>query len=295
VIARLFLLLIAPLFAANCEAADLVKSWADVERELTPPNKVFRVPLSEHWTNSAILRTFVREYNTNALLELAGQPPGIATFASYFALRKIDPDLAQDVGLRFGLTTSPIRNEFVLAVVKQVVSDLPRPSFNEAWTKALRLGPVDPESARILIRSLPVNTLKEWFEANDRLPVMPRFEALVLDQLYGELLKQRGRPTKKMTETVNAYALVPGEPRVVFLVWADEGAPEFENAFKAALEDDLSLPALSGLIIQKAEYIQKHLNLKQLNVSDERKAFMLENLAQGLDMAAKRKQVKPGS
>lgn len=276
------------LAAAFCSRGDILSSWKLVDDELSLHGKVLKSRFEDHWTNSAVLRRFVAERNTNALVELAGQPkPDIARFSAYFALRNVDREAAFDAGINIVLTTSILTNIVVDAVLERLVGDLPSRSFKSAFTRAFRVGPVDAFNAATLVRALPLAFLQEWFEDASRSPSFPTCEAVVVNRLYGEMRKKKETPTTKMAKALESYAAIPGEPRIVFLSWACESNPVFKEALQSCFEDEtIPYDRLVGLLYDRASFIEKNLDVTSLKISAARRSKMTNDLAQALKLKA---------
>ena len=281
------------LAVVSCCAGEMLSSWKLVDHELSLKGKVLKCPFEDHWTNSATLRRLIAEHNTNALLEAAGQPvPSIGTFSAYFALRNVDRDAAQDVALKIALTTSVLTNILVDVVLERLVTDLPSPSFKNALTRAFRVGPIESFNAERLIMVLPYDLLREWFEDRDRTPSFPTCEALVVNRLYAEMKKKKGSPTERMTKALESYAAIPGEPRIVFLSWATETNPVFKEALRFCFEDEtVPYNRLVGLIYDRAYFIEKHLDLTSLEISDASRSRMTNDLAHALKLKSVHRRV----
>jgi len=271
------------LTAASCVAGDLISSWKLVDDELSFKGKVVTSPYEHHWTNSSILRRLVAQRDTNALLELAGQPgPSVGAFSSYFALRNVDRDAALDVGIKIVLSTS-FTNLLVSAVLDRLINDLSNPGFKNALTRAFRVGPIDPFNAGTLIRVLPDKLLLDWFEDPNRPASFPTCEALVVDRLYSTMRKRNESPTMKMKSVLQSFVELPGVPRLVFVTRIEESHPAFKESIRLCLEDE-SLPyhEISGLLYDRARFVEKHFDLTTLNISQKRRSRMTNDLAQAL-------------
>ncbi len=269
------------LLSGACSAAEMIASWRMVVDELSLTGKVLRSPFEDHWTNSATLRELVAERRTDAILELAAQPQaGLAKFAAYFALRKIDLKSAQELGLEIALTTSVIENPFVATVTGAIVKDLPNSSFGGALTKTLRSSPIYSLNAGFLIQQIPDGMLREWFEDRNRPSLPVTYEALVVERLYLDAGRRREELPQKTKELIEQYALFPGVPRMIFLSFVDEKHPLFKRVLSLCLEDetlpdDLYVPFLYA----QANPIGRHIEVQKLNIPEKRRAVIMDVLA----------------
>lgn len=267
--------------SSSCCAADMVASWKQVHNELSPVGDVWVPPFNYFWTNSATMRRLVEDRNTNALLELAGQPDKTNTrLSAYFALRTFERHSALNVGLEIALSTSVITNPFVIHVLEALAQDLPKADFSPALTRAFSTSPINSSNARMLILTLPEEVLRNWFEDTKRPPSFFTYEALVLNRLYIESRRRSEAPTQRMKSALEQCVLVPGIPRVIFVTVAEEKHPLFKQALRFCLEDEgLTGDTLVSLVEVFASFIDGNIDVTSLDASKERRQSITDMLA----------------
>lgn len=264
----------------NSWATTPIPSWQQVYDELASGGEVLNPPFDRFWTNSATLRRLVEDRNSSALLELSGRRDNdLAPLAAYFALRSFHRKSSLDVGFEIALSTSVVTNPFVIHVIEALANDLPQEDSTAALTRAFCCGAIYPSNARMLISVLPEKVLREWFEDTRRPPCLPTYEALVLDRLYLESRKRGEAASPRMTNALEQYFFVPGVPRMIFTVIVGEKHPLFRQALRLCLEDpNLTGESLTELVEVFASAIEKNIDVKNLNLSGDRRRMITDLL-----------------
>jgi len=107
----------------------------------------------------------------------------------------------------------------------------------------------------------------------------------VLERLYdyySSIRKQR--PTKRMSESLNAYAWIPGIPQITYLQFSNNDSDLVIAVLSNVLENmDLSDIEIRVVVNANKEIIRKHLLLDTLELSRDRK----NKLEKWLDIGSK--------
>lgn len=132
--------------------------------------------------------------------------------------------------------------------------------------------PISSANRSLLLLSLPCGARYDWFHSAKREACSTSFDAAVFDSIQGCLSDVRPR-SAFMQSRLAHYALIPGFPRLIYVLHADEEDDIFPDAVISILEDHSlgNVPDITSVCRRHKDYIRSNVDIGSLEVSPERR------------------------
>lgn len=122
----------------------------------------------------------------------------------------------------------------------------------------------------VMLQVLSPACLHDWFNQNRNAEdISVAAKALVLDTLMGAVPQKVPARTSAMNETLRTFASIPGTPREVYCLWAEDEDDTLRRCIRSVLEDPDTAPVTVAVLVRRRLTVIQQLDLRSLNLRDE--------------------------
>ena len=145
------------------------------------------------------------------------------------------PESAVEAGIEMLLTRGPSQIGVYETVDRFLASQTNSSLLGKSISRAASGYGIDSRNCRALMGDFSHEVLSNWFHDSKRGISTPTFEAAVLERLFEDSERGKGKATVKMYHRLDSLKSIPGLPRAVYVCFSKASGPEIEVNIRAIL------------------------------------------------------------
>lgn len=207
----------------------------------------------------------------------------VVRIAGFLAMCDINPDRSLEYAYNIMLDRDDFGSGAYRDIEATLAKNFPQVIFDELFSAAARRPGRNPLAFHLIVILSPPAALDAWFHSTNRLSVPISSEARVLVGLV-ENYERNNRPlSKRMSERLVSYKIMPSAfARYAYVYCSEEKSEDYKQLLKGVLQDDrITKEQFLGLAGRRRRFIADNLSLSEISLTSERLAI-LERLLKGL-------------
>ncbi len=223
---------------------------------------------------SSLLSQLIDRRDVRVFLEMANKRDDTITVsAGFLCLQQYFPEQALATGFQIILDAkspgSPVFGE-VLSYLKENSHGT---RFNLAFTSVVaRVAPDQHSSFAVILATIPPRELYKFFHKAPHTTMSATAESYILDRLFADAEATNKRTSIEMRTALNGLRLIPGEPRIIYALYAKDSS-ELREALRSILSD-LTIPPITLRLIVHKRLSEIRTALPMLNLPENRQAII---------------------